>query len=117
MADQKPIRQTIEDTDSTVHSLWDEIGGEGGLSEAIDATKATTEQIAGRLNALIRRWKVFEIIIRKVIQLEISKQTKPLQEKLDEFIDSDVKKVYLVPKIPWFLRIFFKYEYERKPSK
>lgn len=97
MAEKQTIKQTIENTDSIVHETFKDLSD---IGEIIDGSQDTLRSVSKRINKIISQRVQLEEEMKRTISHEVENQIKPLGAKLDAFLLTKPKVIYIRLKFP-----------------
>lgn len=99
------IAEKVGAIDSVVHQTF---ADQTDIGEVVDKIDGKTDDIP----KLRKEFYAFKQEVKKQITVELQSQMKPFNEKLDKFLTTKQKTVYIVPKlsnpIKWFFKLAFK---------
>lgn len=91
-------KKTIENTESTVGSIYDDVTE---LGDVVDLTKVTTEQLAKEFRKFRKEHEHFKWEMRRLISEEIEKSVQPLKDQLEQFTTDKRQVIFVRLKIPF----------------
>lgn len=86
--------ELLKNTESVVHETFRDVSD---IGEVVDDSKVNLEVLLAEFRRFKRDYKS-----------EIQTQIKPLADTLNKFIQEKPKAVYVIPKLPWWLKWIFK---------